>query len=57
MDIFSIKIEDIQNIVLTLNWVAALILIILTAGVSLLIRWVYKKTVFKKIQISEINNG
>ena len=57
MDIFSIKIEDIQNIVLTLNWVAALILIILTAGVSLLIRWVYKKTVFKKIQISEATIG
>lgn len=57
MDIFSIKIEDIQNIVLTLNWVAALILIILTAGVSLLIRWVYKKTIFKKIQISEATIG
>ena len=53
MDIFTVKIEDFQNLVVSINWIAAIALLILIFLASKFISWIYKKTIFKTIQIDE----
>ena len=53
MDIFTVRIEECQNIILSINWIAAIMLLILIYLASKVILWIYKKSVFKKIQVDE----
>ena len=53
MDILTVKIEDFQNLVVSINWIAAIALLILIFLASKFISWIYKKTIFKTIQIDE----
>lgn len=53
MDIFTVRIEECQNIVLSVNWIAAIVFILLIYIASKIISWIYKKSVFKTIQIDE----
>ena len=53
MDIFTVKIEEFQNLVVSINWIAVVVLLILIFLASKFISWIYKKTVFKTIQIDE----
>lgn len=57
MDIFTVKFEGWQNIVLSVNWFVAIILIVIVALVSWGIKWLYKKSIFKTIQIEEATIG
>ena len=57
MDIFSIKIEDLQSIVLSVNVIAAAILFLLFILILQGIKWVYKKATFKTIHIQEATIG
>ena len=57
MDVFTIKLEGWQNIVLSVNWVTAIILFLLIALVSWLIRALYKKFTFKTMKIEEATIG
>lgn len=57
MDIFTLKIEEWNNIVLSVNWLIALILILLVVLASWMIRWLYERIKVKKIQIEEATIG
>lgn len=53
MDIFTVRIEDFQYIILSINWVVAIILLFLSYLAAKCISFIYKKTVFKTIRIDE----
>lgn len=53
MDILAIRIEGWQNIILSVNWITAIIFSLFIYFVSRAIAWLYQKAVFKTIQINE----
>lgn len=57
MNIFTIRFEGYQNIVLTINWIAAVILFLMVVLASCCIRWIYKRQVLKSIKIEEATIG
>lgn len=57
MDIFRIEFEKWNTILISINWVAVLVFIILIALISLLTKRVIKFASKKKIVIEEINLG
>lgn len=57
MDIFTVKIEGWQNIVLSVNWIAVMLLVLLIIFVSWCIKWLYKKLALRAIKIEEATVG
>lgn len=57
MDIFTIKLEGCQNILLSFNWIAVIILALLTTFLLGCIRWLCKKSTFKSFQFEEATIG
>lgn len=57
MDIISIKFDGWQNIVVSLNWVAAAVLLLLILFVSWVIKRIYEKAILKTMKIEEATIG
>lgn len=57
MDIFTVKFEDWQNVIISVNLIAAVILFLLIIIASHGIKWLYRKLTLKSIQIEEATIG
>mgnify|MGYP001275695951 CR=1 FL=1 len=57
MDILIIKFNGWGNVVLSFDWVAAIILLLLIVLLSQAIKYIHKKHSFKTIQIDEATIG
>lgn len=57
MDIFTVKFEGWQKLVLSINWIAAILLFLLMIVVSWGIKWLYKKAILKTVRIEEATIG
>lgn len=57
MDIFTIKLEGCQNILLSFNWIAVIILALLTTFSLGCIRWLCKKSTLKSFRFEEATIG
>jgi hypothetical protein len=57
VDILIIKFNGWENVVLSFNWVAAIILLLLIVLLSQAIKYIHKKHSFKTIQIDEATIG
>lgn len=57
MNIVTVKFENWQNIVLSINWFAFVILCLLTISIVCIIKYFYKKSILKSIKIEEATIG
>ena len=57
MDIFTIKFEGWQNIILSVNWIAVILLGLIIFVISCAAGWLYKKLTIRTIKIEEATIG
>ena len=57
MDIFSVKFEGWQNIVVSFNWITIFFLFLLILFISFGIKWIHKKAILKTVTIEEATIG
>lgn len=57
MDIFTIKLEGCQNILLSFNWIAVIVFTLITTFLLWCIRWLCKKSILKSFRFEEATIG